>query len=266
MLNLLRADFYKLLKRKSFYICGIMGMIVAFLYVWLDNVNLAYVCEVNGMDFESLPAMYHAYFSGATAFTHTIALSSVFVIIMVSMFVSSEFSFGTMKNIISAGKSRMSIYASKLVMVLAISTIYILLSGLVGFITGSIFWGPGEITRTEYLEIFRIIGLIIAVEFSMQAFFTMICFVVRSGGAAITINLIIGTIVGGLLQYLNILFKQYFSLKEFDITKYWPYTYLGVFNQLEISTDQITQGLIVCAVAFVVPTIIGMFTFQKRDI
>ena len=64
----------------------------------------------------------------------------------------------------------------------------------------------------------------------------------------------------------NIVFKILLSVEDFDIVKYWPYTYLGVFNQFEIPTEQITTGLIVCAVTLVASTLIGMFTFQKRDI
>mgnify|MGYP004503171425 CR=1 FL=1 len=266
MLNLLRADFYKLLRRKSFYICGILGIIVACLYVFFENMNLNISLQSVNMQLDSLPAVYRMYFSGVSAFTRTISFSSIFVTIMVSMFISSEFSFGTIKNIISAGKSRVSIYTSKLIMALVISTIYILLVGLAGFTMGSIFWGVGEITRTEYLEIFRVIGLIIAVEFSMQALFTMISFIVRTGGASITINLIIGMILPEALPYLNVAFKQVFSLEEFNVMKYWPYTYLGAFSQFEIATEQLTLGLTVCAVTLVASTLIGMFTFQKRDI
>lgn len=266
MLNLLRADFYKLLRRKSFYVCAILGIIVACLSTVLENMTVNYSLQGMGMDFDSLPAVYRLYFSGVSAFSRTIGIAAIFITIMVTMFVASEFSFGTIKNIITTGKSRISVYTSKLIMALVISTIYTLLCALAGFVTGSILWGIGEITRTEYLEIFRMIGLIIAVEFSMQAVFTMISFIIRTTGAAMTVNLIIGTIVSESLPIINIVFKRMLSVEEFDVLKYWPYTYLGVFNQLEISTDQITQGLIVCAVAFVVPTIIGMFTFQKRDI
>lgn len=266
MLNLLRADFYKLLRRKSFYICGILAIVVACLSVVLENMSFTYTLQGMGIDFDSLPAMYRLYFSGVSAFTRTIGLGAIFITIMVSMFVSSEFSFGTIKNIVTSGKSRISIYTSKLIMALVISTIYTLLCGLAGFATGSIVWGTGEITRTEYLEIFRIIGLIIAVEFSMQTLFTMVSFIVRTTGAAITINLIIGTVISETLPIINIVFKRMLSVEEFDVLKYWPYTYLGVFNQFEIPTEQITLGLIVCAVTLVVSTIIGMVTFQKRDI
>lgn len=266
MLNLLRADFYKLLRRKSFYICGILAIVVACLSVVLENMSFTYTLQGMGIDFDSLPAMYRLYFSGVSAFTRTIGLGAIFITIMVSMFVSSEFSFGTIKNIVTSGKSRISIYTSKLIMALVISTIYTLLCGLAGFATGSIIWGTGEITRTEYLELFRIIGLIIAVEFSMQALFTMVSFIVRTTGAAITINLIIGTVISETLPIINIVFKRMLSVEEFDVLKYWPYTYLGVFNQFEIPTEQITTGLIVCAITLVASTLIGMFTFQKRDI
>lgn len=266
MLNLLRADFYKLLRRKSFYICGILGIIVSCLAIFLENMEIIYNLQNIGMSFDSLPAMYRVYYTGVSAFTRTIATGGIFITIMVSMFVSSEFSFGTIKNIISSGKSRLKVYSSKLVMTLIITTIYTLLCGLAGFITGSIFWGTGEITRTEYLEIFRIIGLIIAVEFSMQSVFTMVGFLLRSTGAVITVNLIIETVLAGVLPLLNVLINKVFNVQDFNIMKYWPDTYLAVFNQFEIPTEQLTQGLIVCAVAFAVSTVIGMFTFQKRDI
>ena len=57
MLNLLRADFYKLLRRKSFYVCAILGIIVACLSTVLENMTVNYSLQGMGMDFDSLPAM-----------------------------------------------------------------------------------------------------------------------------------------------------------------------------------------------------------------
>ena len=266
MLSLLRADFYKLLRRKSFYICGLLGIIGACLFIILENMSFSLTLQSMNMDFESLPAMYRVYFSGISAFTRTVTYAGLYIAIVVSMFVSGEFSFGTIKNIITSGKTRMSIYTSKLIMALVISTIYTLLCALAGFITGSILCGTGEITRTEYLEIFRIIGLVIAINFSMQALFTMVGFVVRSTGGTITINLVISMLAATILPFVDILVNKFFHVEDFKITKYWPNAYLDVFNQLEISTDQIINGLIACAIIFVASTVIGMITFQKRDI
>lgn len=266
MLSLLRADFYKLIRRKSFYICGIIGVIAACCAIFLENINLSLTLQSMSMELDSLPALYRVYFTGLSAFNRTITYSGLYIAIMVSMFISGEFSFGTIKNIITSGKSRVKIYVSKLVMALVISTVYTLACALAGFITGSILWGTGEITRTEYLEIFRVIGLIIAVEFSMQSLFTMFCFMFRTTGASLTINLVISTIISNVLPFINVLVNKFFHVEDFSIMKYWPDAYLQVFNSFEITNTQIIEGLIACAIVFVASTTIGMFTFQKRDI
>lgn len=255
MINLLRADFYKLIRRKSFYICALLGMILSGLSIWTLNLS-----------FNGMPASLFGY-NASTALSYGITAGSLFCLIFVSMFVSGEFSFGTMKNIISSGQSRINIYLSKMIMTLMVVTIYTILCGIVAFIVGGILWGYEGISRDDYLNILRMIGLVISVEFAMNSLYLMVGFLVRGTGGTISINVLMGMIFRDfVLPLLNAGIYKLFENSDFDATKYWPNTYMSSFLSLSVESKDIIMGLTVCLAAILISSAIGIFTFVKRDI
>ena len=257
MINLIKADFYKLLRRKAFYICGALAIIFSFLRIVLINYNL----ESNG-----IPASLIGY-NGFRAVPLAITAGSMFCTILVSMFIAGEFSFGTMKNIISGGQNRINIYLSKLIITLSITAVFVLLCVVTSFTTGSIFWGVGEATRDDYLGLLRMIGLIILVEFSMQCIFAMVGFLSRSTGGTIAINILTGMFVNSLvLPLISFGIYQIFKIENIQIERYWPYTYMQYFVYPEIRPEDLTTGLIVCLSAIVISSAIGIYSFVKRDV
>lgn len=255
MINLLRADFYKLIRRKSFYICALLGMLLSGLSIWSLNQS-----------FSGMPASLFGY-NASTALSYGITGGSLFCLIFVSMFVSGEFSFGTMKNIISSGQSRINIYLSKMIMTLMIITVYTVLCGIVAFAVGGIFWGFEGISRDDYLSILRMIGLVISVELAMNSLYIMVSFLVRGTGGTISINVLMRMIFRDfVLPIINAGVYKFFKNSEFDAAKYWPDTYMSPFLSLTVETKDITMGLTVCLVAILISSAIGIFTFVKRDI
>lgn len=257
MINLIKADFYKLLRRKALYVCIILAIISSGLNIVLMNYN---------MSLKGIPGSLLGY-SGFSAIPFGIASGSIFCTILVSMFIASEFSFGTMKNIISSGQSRINIYLSKLIVTLAISAAFVLICAITPFVAGSICWGIGEATRDDYLNVLRMIGLVILVEFSMQCLFAMVAFLSRSTGGAVAINIIIGMFVRSLLLPI-ISFGVYslFKVENIQIERYWPYTYMQLFIYPEIKSEDLIMGLIVCFSAIIITSAIGIFSFVKRDV
>ena len=96
MTNLIRSDFYKLFRTKAFYFCGIIAALLSSLGVVLlnsaINSELGISASLLGYD-------------GVYALITGTGQATLFVTIMISMFVPNEFSFGTIKNIVSKGVS-----------------------------------------------------------------------------------------------------------------------------------------------------------------
>ena len=193
MLNLIKADFYKLFRMKSFYICGLLGTALSLLGIWAINLQL------NGLPAELLG------YSGITALIQGLYSAGIFYIIFISLFIPNEFSFGTIKNMVSSGQSRISIYLSKVVIGIFTVISYSLLSGVASWILGSVFWGNGDITRDDYLKILRMIGLFIIAEVAMQCIFIMVSFVIRRSGGAVAVNLVITMLNAIVFSSINFL-------------------------------------------------------------
>jgi len=255
MVNLIKANFYKIFRMKSFYICGCLGIAVAVLYLLSVNSQLG-----------DLPPALFGY-TGVKALMYGVTAGSLFCTIFISLFIPSEFSLGTIKNMISSGKSRLSIYFTKLIMGLFVVAAYTVMPALVAFSLGSFLWGPGELSRGDYLGLIRMVGLIILAEFAMQCLFIMVGFLVRRSGGTVAINLvsIMGTRVF-VLPLIDSLVYKWLKIDTFSSEKYWPYTYSGEFLALNISQETLVTGLLVCAAAIIISSLIGALTFVKRDI
>lgn len=261
MINLIKADFYKLLRTKSFYINAVLATLMG-----VSGVCLVYFST------QGLPSSYLG-LNGIKAMTYAMMfmnssnLLSLFCTIFLSIFISNEFSFGTIKNILSSGQNRISVYLSKLLIAFFVVFTYTVCCSFFSLVVGSIFWGMGDIPRNEYLDIFRMIGLNIVVEFAMQCIFTMICFLVRRNGMSIATNLIILMCTGKVIvPFINGLVEKFAKINNFDFNKYWPQTYAYMFSSLSLQSKDIITGLIVCGAAILVSSLIGLAVFINNDI
>ncbi len=258
MVNLLKSDFYKLFRTKSFYICGIIAAALAVLGVVILSSSLK---SELGIDAALLG------YDGLYALTTGTGQATLFITIMLSMFIPSEFAFGTMKNIASRGISRTNIYLSKIIVGVFITVVYVLFCAAASFTAGSVMWGTGELTRAVYLDISRMIGLFLLAEVSLQCIFMMVGFFIRQTGGTVATNLAIIIAVPALvIQFINFAVYQWFKAEDFESSKYWPATYLSKYLSLDIAQTDIITGIIVCSSFIVISLALGIFFFNKRDI
>ena len=254
MLNILKSDFYKLIRRKSFYVCGLIaGLFGIILVVLLNNLY------PDAKDFG---------FNGINSMSFGLGQITLLVTIFVSMFVPSEFAYGTIKNMASRGISRVSVYISKLITAVFTAVVYTLFTALCGFISGSIMWGVGEFKTDEFLDILKLFGLFLLAEICLQSVFVMIGFIIRHTGGTVATNLGLYYVVEVVLfPIIDYVVKTWawlgYSIKS---SEYWVGTYVQKFMEMNLSQDFINKGIIVCLVYFAVSTAIGIFTFYKRDI
>lgn len=259
MINLLRSDFYKLLTRKSFYICGAISALLGILGVIMMNST------IRGLGIDIDPRVFGL--TGINAMASGMANVTLLSTIFLSMFVSSEFSFGTIKNMASRGAGRINIYLSKLIMGVFTIVSYTVVSAAVGFAAGTIMWGAGEFSQEIGLNILRMAGLFLLAEISLQALFIMISFIVRHTGGSIAINLVIIMIATPIiLAFIDYACIEWLNT-EIKSSDYWVATYTqNYFVSLNIENEVIQRGVITCLIYLIASTAVGMFTFKKRDI
>lgn len=246
MFNLLKAEFRKLKTSKIFYGIILLNLLEAgLLYSFSQNFRMA---------------------KGNESLSYLIDIQNSLILgiligIFVCDFIISEFSSGYIKNLISYGHNRISIYISKSI-VCYIGTIIIAFIGPLTMVCiNSITNGFGEMITLNYImSVTRIILIEAIIYVAIGSISVLIAFISRS------INVSIGLIVG--LDFTNRLFDM-ISIRNPSLEQIYN---ISIFSQLGIvishksGTQELIQAVVVSLITFALSTAVGMYTFNKADI
>ena len=251
MVNLLKSDFYRLLKSKSLYICAAVGaflMMISLIAVKL----LSTMPEVS----DEMP------FPGALDFGHVIFTGAdvhLLMAIFISIFVTAEFVHGTMKNTISKGYSRTLVYLSKIITSTVASYFIMLVMFIVSVATYMVIYGElGSLSGKEILIIF----IELLLHTALASVFVLIAMVVRNNGGTIAINIICITLIfPQIFNLLDAIFDLKINFRDYslvnNITMYYGFIPLK---------DDIIRSVIVGVVYLVFVTLLGIIVFKKKDV
>lgn len=253
MSGLLKSDFYKLSKMKSFPICLLIALALA-------------VGSIFMLDYTAQFVDMGTYNASNTMLSTFAGDSKIFIAIVVSIFAASEFGFGTIKNIASRGFSRIGIYFSKLIGACVIALVIQLVYSVAYTGTAAIMWGFGEVSASFWPETLKIIGLEILLTLAYTSVFVMVSMLIRQSGAAIAINLCIT------MQFINLFVQlaqaglhKIFNV-EVALSDYLLSTNAANLVSGGVTSEMMTRSLLVGIVYFVVFALLGLWSFQKRDI
>jgi ABC-2 type transport system permease protein len=185
----------------------------------------------------------------------------LFMAIIISLFVASEYSHGTMKNLVSKGFSKHHIYFSKIITMVTASYILLLLMFLSGTVSGAIVAGQlGAING----NVFMLLGVQFLLHTAVVSFIVLISNVARNSGGAVAVNVALSMLPVGLLLYqaLEMLFRNKIRFTEFSLA----YN-ISIFSpHISIAGSDILRAVIVSVVVFAVTTALGITAFRKMDV
>lgn len=247
MINILVSDFYKLRKSITLWICVGMSLLAAI--VMVVSTQSTQSPDISGI-----------YIMGSVG-VNGYNVNVIFIATFISIFLSSEFSFGTMKNVLSRGSDRIKVYLSKLI-VCSIASLFMMVV-LMGasLIVGTIYWGfdPHGIATFSGIG-----GMILTQSLLMVAYaalFACISVTMRSVGA-IAIDIISILLFPNLLGPMStVIFRGSVNLNDFWIGQ----SVLKVSTVTPLSNDVIL-GIIIALSWLLVSTIVGIALFRKRDV
>lgn len=292
MLSLIRTDLRKLFSLKSFYIC--IGLITLFsflmlgilalnadlykelynqgvqkteageelditteaVYLMVEQERVQY--EQRGEEF-SIDEFFKTYGISQVPPGDTYTVYILMIAIVASLFVTSEFSQGTMKNVIARGFSRSKIYLSKVAVISILGLIYMIFTKVINIVIFTFVYGFGESIATTS-DMVKSVGVEALLIIAFASFFVMIAMVTKSTAGGMSLNIVSCTIFGSLLSLGNIAFKD---------VRFENYFIEGAMMNLMTSVpenEHLRNGLILSAVYFFGAILIGMITFRKADI
>ena len=257
MKSLIRSDFYKLRKAKSFWVCMILAVALAVFSVLIMDFSVKLMDKVPQQAAQEDAALEE---SGLNISTDGIPMSSadlnassmllmqfagtttILISIFVSLFVGGEFSHGTIKNLASKNHTRTQIYLSKIIVSVIAAIVMTLLYAVVATGLGTALWGFGKVDSSFVANACKGIGI----EFLLVSAFTAV------------------------FVMFSMLFGEMIINKIFD-TSITLSNYLIDTNMTQIATSDITGKLAARSICvafgfFIVATAIGLISFRKRDI
>lgn len=279
MQNLLKSDFYKLFKMKSFYVCAIIAAVMAaismFISSQVNNMMQSMTDTVGGMMMASqtvtlkniLPTMISP-------------MSDYFIIVIISvcLFITIEYNAGTLKNIAARGFKREYIFLSKLIVCIVEAFIITICFAVSCVIFGLIFLPVGDFGNGYFTELFIIYGVDILILIGYVSLIAMVAYIIRTNGGTIAITLCAHYLVPIIISMFNVVtiindtsgsdidkMMSYTSNQYGQIAYYWIGTLGGTVSE-SYHNGTIYIPILVALAYIVVSCAIGMSVFKKRDI
>jgi len=260
MMNIIRADLYRIARSKGMYIAFgiVLAISVVLTVVQGMGADTMIVFEGNfltGTEIEQVAV------NGANAAAALISLASLIIMLVIPIFTivaGPIFQDGTVKNEVSWGISRTKLYAARLVIVGVLSVL--LLVTLVGVGTGiaTILWGFGD-GGLDILASFAALSFMYVAAGWTGVF---LVFTIKNGFVVVEVfgGLMIG--VGFIAMILGMAGVNVEAMLYFDMMT----NVARLANAAQLETRSLLLSLGVGMIWLVVPTVIGLTRFQRAEI
>jgi ABC-2 type transport system permease protein len=260
--NLLRSDFYRLFKSKSFYICTAIALLLisgnAFLMEWSYRM----MAETQNVSVALTPLFTDGITYGLKMFSGGDV--HLFMAIFIAIFITGEYTHGTMKNVVSKGFPKHQIYLSKIITMTAATFIMIFLMFLFGTASAAIVTGKfGTFTGTYVSQILIMVAIELLLHVALTAVFVLVANTIRNNGGVIAINIIgVMSIAPLMYQAAELIFRNKIKFTQFGLRNN-----IALFYQsIAPAGEDVLRAILVGLVFFAVTTAIGIFAFKKMDV
>jgi len=264
MINLLVSDFYKIKKNKAFLICAILCIIIGALMVPAYEANLQADLQYDPADHDYQEALEISLQTSAVwslkkflPFNYSALIIGIFI----AIFITSEFTYGTVKNTLSRGVDRSKVFLSKFIVCSVAALLMQILFILMLVISGSIVWGYDPHGISSFSGVIRVVLTQLLAILSFTALFTFISTAIRAYGGAIAIIILYTTVISTVLTAFSLIFGFGESARD-----YWLG---GVIYKLATVTPlpgDVAHGITVVLVWGILSLVIGIILFKKMDV
>jgi ABC-2 type transport system permease protein len=246
MFNLLKVEFYKLKTSKMFYSTMLLNLLqVVVVYIFSQRFRL-----MNGKD--ALLFMFNM--------QNGLALG-ILIGIFASDYIVTEFTSGYIKNLISYGHKRISIFASKSIAFYTGIIIISVIPPLLVMGINTVGHGYGEIfTFNSLIFLIKILLLMVISYIAIGSISVLVAFTSRS--VNITISIIVA--LDFINRTLNVIAIQKPSL-DFMYDKF-------ILSQPTIMLSdksgfsELLQSVSIVLITLIIATVVGNYIFKKADI
>jgi len=265
------SDLFKVGKLKSVWIALIIMfalILVSFATYWVMN-EFVDKSDFGGEEMAKLDAQFllcqmkNALLYGSSSTVHI----ELFVAIIACIFIGKDFSGGSVAILTARGQKRAHTYFSKWLTLVCLTVAY----ACVALVVSGIFYAFGNngsaFTGADFGMLMRNFALQLLCGIASVSIFVMIAFLARNTGSAIAFSVGAYVILGVIIGLVNVILSVKSNKAVDDWSYFMPLRQMSAACTYgKMSTTQIIAATVMPVVYTVVSTLIGYFTFEKRDI
>lgn len=245
--NLYKTELYKLKKDRSFRTLLCILILFSLLYPFTTNIDSASKLSLDD---------YYIY----NILSINNDIIKLLPCIFAGFFITSEYSNGTMKSIVSSGNSRLRIYFSKLTMFSIGSVIILIILPIFMTTTAAIRFDFNG--TTDWMFIFKTYGLLTIYGAAFASVMTIIATIFTDNGKTIGFLLMFFALINSLLGFIAS--KLTFLKTIIKNSVFMQYPNIYKVNQLDHS--EVFTLIFVPILTFIVLGILGSLIFRKKEI
>lgn len=273
MINILKAEFFKLRKNRAALICGIIGLCYMALSILLFMLMRNTFNNI-GVDGEIAGAIGIPEFTASSAlyfFANDLQIFLILAVIVFCSFYAGDYKRGLVRNSLTAGQSREKVYFAKLIMVCFVSVLIFCAVTFVYMAVYGIAGGWGGVSVGKFIG-FWFLELLLFLATAALVF--MVSVLTKSTGATIGITIgltflfsILGqfgaltSIMGGAGEAANGTFFKVMS----EISQLFSGAQISLASDMSLTGWRLAESIIVGAVTFILASGIGVFVFKRQD-
>ncbi|MCI9083783.1 MAG: ABC transporter permease subunit [Lachnospiraceae bacterium] len=276
MLNLLRAEFYKLKKSRGILI----GLLVAACLALLLYGSLSLIDKINRGELANGTRGVMVYQNGeslemgrAESMMEQVGVAGVLqqmfsghfvgliLAVLVNMFVIREFSSGAVKNLVGKGYSRASIFLTKMIAVITLTLLFQIAVTIVTLSMGVPFMGE-VFFAADWREVAAYAGFQFMFGVVAAVIFMVIGELTRNLAAGIAVSIGVLIFSTTLTEVLDLVFHGI----NFQPSRYWVLDLAASCPVTGISSEFLIRGVLVSLIWLLLTAVLGVIHFQKADV
>ncbi len=204
-------------------------------------------------------------FSGLYMLSTALSNSNFTIVfaVFISLFVCSDYTNGTLKNIIARGFGRISIYASKYIVSLTAATLYTIFCWVMGFLSGTIFWGAGSLAENETILNFAVILLVQLLSvYAYTSMFFLISTLLKKTGGSIAVGIIAPVVIVMIISLLDALMNK----ENFSFSDYWLDNCFIELAATSVASDVMVRCFVCLLIYTIIFTVAGHLVCSKNEV
>lgn len=249
MKSLLKLEFTRLRKQKSFYVCSVLAMV----FVWLLE-SITYTAAKNWQDFLVDASGIQSLINGVGTSAYVL-LSSVFVV----LYFCEDHTQQTIKNILAKGYSKTQVYFAKTISCCGAATLMFVMVELAALVIGTCFYGFGDPGDYSFLSIIGTQYIANMVNILLCIFICALC---RKTGASMLVMLFVPDLIDMALSLGELILSHTTHLSA----NAWFIRLLNDACTLQTVSGRLYECLLGSLVYAPIFLVAGLCIYKKREL